>query len=332
MTKITRRNLITGAPALMAASSLPLSAAFAQESAADYPSRDVKFICAFPAGSGADVYVRYFAERMRASFKRTIVVENRAGANGNIATTYVARAKPDGYTIYVHAPSALAANMHLFKNPPVDAAKEIVIAATINRQPFMLTVHANSPAKTLPELVALLKQKGDKASYGTTAPTSKVAAAWFNKVYGIKPVEVSYKTAGDSMNDMASGAIDYVMHDPVHAVGNSTNGSLRMLGVTTKTRMKALPDLPSLHELGVTDLDVPGWWAAMVPVGTPQAIVEKLNQMWKPVIDGEETRAFMAKFGADTMSLTTAEAKAAFEKDVKAWGEYIKLANIEPQG
>jgi len=241
MARINRRDLVVGSSAVLGSGGLPLSSAQAQESAADYPSREVKFVCAFPAGSGADVYVRYFAERMRPAFKRTIMVENRAGANGNIATTYVARAKPDGYTIYVHAPSALAANMHLFKNPPVDAAKEIVIAATINRQPFMLTVHASSPVKTVPELVELLMKKGDKASYGTTAPTSKVAGAWFNKVYGLNPVEIAYKTGGDSMNDMQSGAIDYVMHDPVHAVANVANGSLRMLGVTVTPSMRKEP-------------------------------------------------------------------------------------------
>lgn len=332
MTKFTRRTLLTGAPALAAAGALDAIPAFAQESADAYPSREVKFICAFPAGSGADVYVRYFAERMRPVMKRTVVVENRAGANGNIATTYTARAKPDGYTIYVHAPSALAANMHLFKNPPVDIVKELQVAATINRQPFMLTVHADSPVKSVKELVELLRKKGDKASYGTTAPTSKVAAAWFNKVFGIKPVEIAYKTAADTMNDMKSGTLDYCMHDPVHAVANSTNGSLRMLGVTTKGRMKALPDLPSLHEQGVTDLDVPGWWAAIVPKDTPRPIVDKLNKMWREVIDSEETRQFMAKFGADTWSASPDEAQAELAKDVKAWGDYIKLANIPQQG
>jgi len=332
MSIITRRNLLAGAPALAAASALPSMNALAQESADAYPSREIKFICAFPAGSGADVYVRYFAERMRPVMKRNIIVENRAGANGNIATTYSARAKPDGYTIFVHAPSTLAANMHLFKNPPVDVAKELVVAATINRQPFMLTVHANSPVKTVQDLVEQMRKKGDKASYGTTATTSKVAGAWFNKVFGLKAVEIPYKTGADTMNDMQSGAIDYVMHDPVHAVANSGNGSLRMLGVTTKTRMKSLPNLPSLHELGVTDLDVPGWWAAMVPADTPKPIVNKLNQMWREVIDSEETRQFMAKFGADTWSATPEEAQAELVKDVKAWGEYVKLANIEPQG
>ncbi len=306
-------------------------AAHAQDADPNYPSRDIKFICAFPAGSGADVYVRYFAERMRPIMKRTIVVENRAGANGNIATTYVARAKPDGYTIYVHAPSSLAASMHLFKKPAVDVVKEIQIVATINRQAFMLTVHANSPVKTVADLVDLLKKKGDKASYGTAATSAKVSGAWFNKVFGVTPVEVPYRTAADSMNDMASGAIDFVMHDPVHAIASATNGSLRLLGVTTKDRMKAMPELPSLAELGVTGLDVPGWWAAMVPMGTPKPIVDRLHVMWREMVDTEETRAFMAKFGADTWSISPEDAQAAMAKQVEDWRDYIKLANIEPQ-
>ena len=143
MTDISRRDLLAGVPALAAASVLPAGQTFAQESADAYPSREIKFICAFPAGSGADVYVRYFAERMRPVMKRTIVVENRAGANGNIATTYTARAKPDGYTVYVHAPSALAANMHLFKSPPVDVVKELQIAG--NHQPS--AIHADGTFK-----------------------------------------------------------------------------------------------------------------------------------------------------------------------------------------
>ncbi|MBM3609878.1 MAG: hypothetical protein FJX29_15780, partial [Alphaproteobacteria bacterium] len=127
MSDITRRSLLAGTPAVLAAGLLPNGTALAQESASNYPSREIKFICAFPAGSGADVYVRWFADRMRPIMKRNIIVENRAGANGNIATTYTARARPDGYTIYVHAPSALAANMHLFRKPPVDVAKEIQV-------------------------------------------------------------------------------------------------------------------------------------------------------------------------------------------------------------
>ena len=138
-----------------------------------YPSQDIRFICGFPAGSGADVLVRYFAEKVRPLANRTIIVENKVGAAGNIAAVYTARAKPDGYTVYVHAASAIAANMHLFKKPPIDATKDLQIAAGVNKQPFMVVVTANSPYKTLAELTAAMKAKGDKASYAQSTPAAR---------------------------------------------------------------------------------------------------------------------------------------------------------------
>ncbi|MGE3248190.1 MAG: Bug family tripartite tricarboxylate transporter substrate binding protein, partial [Beijerinckiaceae bacterium] len=123
--------------AVLASAAIGLSAsAVRAEDAASYPSKNVKFVCAFPAGSGADVFVRFFAKQLEPIMKKTIIVENRAGASGNLATRYTAKAKPDGYTIYVHAPSALAANMHLFKNPAVDVRMELLVAATIGKLPF----------------------------------------------------------------------------------------------------------------------------------------------------------------------------------------------------
>ena len=126
--------------------------------------------------------VRYFAEKLRPIANRTVIVENKAGAGGNIATEYVARSKPDGYTIFVHAATAVAANQHLFKKPPVDAAKAIQIAATINRQPFMLVVDAKSPYKTVAELTAAMKKKGDKATYATAAPTGIIMGEIYKNV------------------------------------------------------------------------------------------------------------------------------------------------------
>lgn len=325
--KLTRRAILAGAASVAIA-----PAVSAQESADAYPSKDVKFVCAFPAGSGADVYVRYYAEKMRPIMKRTVVVENRVGANGNIATTYTARAKPDGYTIYIHAPSSLAANMHLFKRPPVDVVKEIQIVAGLNRQPFMLTVGVDRPWKTLDEVVAAMKAKGEKASFATNNPTARVSSAWFKKHFDLKAVEVQYRTGAETLNDMKTGVIDYAFHDPVTAVANANAGRLRIIAVTTKDRMKSLPDVPSLNELGVKDYDVPGWWGAMVPAGTPKAIVDKLNKMFNQVTDTEETRKFFGKFGADTLILTPEEAQKMLAEDVKAWGGFVKLANIEPQG
>ena len=330
MRRFSRRNFLIGAPAIISSGGLSMTSACAQESVEAYPSRDVKFICAFPAGSGADVFVRFFAERMRLVMKRNIFVENRAGAIGNLATTFAAHSKPDGYTMYVHAPSALAANMHLFKNPPVDVEKEVEVVATICKMAFMLTVHKKSPVNTVAELVELLRKKGDKASYGTTAPPGKVAGAWFNKAFGVKPVEISYRTGVDTMNDMADGIVDFVVHDPIHAV--SYEHSLKILAITNKERLNVLPDLPTLHELGAPNLNAPSWWGAIVPVGMPRPLVAKINRMWREAVGTEEMRLFLAKFGADTLSLSPEVAQKQLVQEVKDWAEYVKMANIEPMG
>ena len=311
---------------------LAATGAAAQEKPEAFPSREVRFVCAFPAGSGADVYVRYFAERMRPIFKQTVIVENRAGANGAIATEYVVRSKPDGYVVYVHAPSSLAANMHLLEKPPSDIRTTLQVVTALNQQPFMLTVATTLPWKTTDELVAAMKAKGDKASYATTAPTGKVAGFLFKDHYKLGAVEVAYRTGPDTLNDMASGRIDYAMHDPVIAVAQANAGKLRMLAVTTRERVKALPELPSLHEQGATGLDVPGWWAAMVTAATPKPIVDRLHQMFVQVVETEETRKFFAQFGADAITSTPAAGQKRMIEDVDAWGRNIEKAKIPKQG
>jgi tripartite-type tricarboxylate transporter receptor subunit TctC len=161
---------------------LALAPAFTN--AQTYPAQDLHFICAYPAGSGADIFVRFYAEKLRAVVGRPIIVENKPGALSNIATEYVARAKPDGHTIYIQGASSIAANMHLFRNPPVDVGNAIAIAAPLNKQPYMLVVDASRPWTNVAELTAYLKQKREKASYATTNPPAKVMGA----IYKARPV------------------------------------------------------------------------------------------------------------------------------------------------
>jgi tripartite-type tricarboxylate transporter receptor subunit TctC len=160
-----------------------------------YPSQDVHFVVGFAAGSGPDTIARFVAEKMRPALGRTIIVENKVGAGGNIATEYVARSKPDGYTIYITGGSALAASGHLYKNPPVNVLTAFDTVATFSVQPVLMVVGPNSPAKTLPELTAILKKKGDKASYGVAFPSARVAGALYNQKAGLKAVEVQYRTS-----------------------------------------------------------------------------------------------------------------------------------------
>src|ERR1044072_6645467 len=244
--------------------------------AQDYPSQDIRLICAFPAGGGADELVRHYEEKLRSIATRAAIVENKAGVGGNSATQYVARADPDGYTIYVHAGSAVAANQSLFKKPPVDVLRDIRVAATINRQPFMLVVDARTPYKTVADLTAAMKQKGDKASYAYAAPTGRIMGELYKTAMGLASVEVNYRTASYSLNEMRSGRIDSGMHEPVFALAQAREGRFRILAVGTGKRLDALPDQPTMTELGVP-MDLTVWWAAMVPAATPKPIVDKIN-------------------------------------------------------
>ena len=297
-----------------------------------YPNQHIHVICAFPPGSGADVLVRYFSEKLRAASGRNIIVENRAGAGGNIAQEYVGRAKPDGYTVFIHAGSAIAANVSLFKTPVFpDVNKAFQMAATINRQPFMMLVDTKSPYKTVAEVTEAMKKKGDKATYGSAAPTGSVMGELYKVATGVKAVEVSYKSAPDGLNDMASGSVDYGMHDPVFALAQQREGRLRILGVSTGKRLDATPDLPTMAEQGVP-MDLTGWWGVIVPQGTPKPIIEQLNKWFVEIVGSADTKAFLNKFGGDPLIETPDQAQARLLKDVESWKKYIEVAKITPQG
>jgi tripartite-type tricarboxylate transporter receptor subunit TctC len=299
--------------------------------AQDYPTQDIRFICGFPAGSGADVLVRYFAEKLRPLAGRPVIVENKVGAAGNIAAEFTARAKPDGYTVHVHAGSAVAANQHLFKRRPFDAVKDLQVAATLNQQPFMVMVPAASPHKTLAELTAAMKQKGDKASYAQSNTSGKVMGDLYKQATGITAVEVPYRTANDSINDFASGRLDYGMMDPVVALSQERAGRLRSLAVSTPRRMQAVPELPTMTEAGTPGVEMMGWFAAMVPSATPRPVVDRLNKWLNEILATEETRKFLNQFGGDPYISTPEEGQARMVKEVKDWEHYIKIAKIEPQ-
>jgi tripartite-type tricarboxylate transporter receptor subunit TctC len=302
-------------PAVLAAALWPAGAG-----AQDYPNQDVRFLCAFPAGSGADVIVRYFAEKLRPLVKRTVVVENKPGAGGNIAAEAMVRSKPDGHTIFIHAGNTVAGNMHLIKKPPFDAAKAVQVAATINKQAFMLAVEAKRPWKSVTELTAYLKEKGDKASYAVSANSGKIMGAIYKERAGLQAVEVHYRMAQDSLNDMASGKIDYALQDPVFALSQHREGRLRVLAVASAERLKSNPEFPSMTELGVP-MDLVGWFAAMVPSATPKPIVAQINKWFSEVVASAETQTFLKNYGGDPWIATPEEGQARLVRDIELWGD-----------
>jgi tripartite-type tricarboxylate transporter receptor subunit TctC len=296
-----------------------------------YPSKDIRLVSAFPPGSGADVLVRYFAERLKPLTGRKVLVENKSGAGGNIATQYVAKAKPDGYTIFLHAGNTLASNYHLIRKNPVDARKQIQVAATINRQAFMLVVDASKPWKNLAELTAYLKQKGEKGTYGTAANSGIIMCAMYKQLAGLKSVEVNYKMAHDTLNDMATGSVDFACHDPVFALSQQREGRLRILAVASGERLHAAPEIPTMTEQGYK-MDLVGWFAAMVPSATPRPIVNQIHTWFSKIHAEPETAKFLTNFGGDPWNATPDEGQVRLLQDIKDWEEYVRVAKLKPQG
>jgi tripartite-type tricarboxylate transporter receptor subunit TctC len=322
---VSRRHLIQGAGTLALLPALG-EAAFAQ----DYPSQDIRMIVGFPAGSGADIFVRYFAEKLRPLAGRTIIVENKVGANSNVATEFVARSKPDGHVLYPFAGTTVAASMHLFKNPPVDVGKALKVAATTSNLAFMLVVDAKSPYKTVDELTAAMKPKGDKASFATAANPGRIMAAIYKNTAGLQAVEVQYRSAPDSLNEMSSGRLDYGLHDPIFALAQQREGRLRILAVSTAKRLLSQPDIPTMTESGIP-MDLSLWWGVMIPSATPKPITDKINQWFGQIVGTEETRKFLADAGADPMINTPERATEMFQTAIKEWGEYVRIAQIPQQ-
>ena len=300
--------------------------------AQDYPSQDIRFICGFPAGSGADVLVRYFAEKLRPIAGRTVIVENKVGAAGNIAAEFTARAKPDGHTVHVHAGCAVAANQHLFKRRPFDAVKDLQVVATLNQQPFMVMVPANSPYKTLAELTEAMKQKGDKASYAQSNTTGKVMGELYKQATGITAVEVPYRTANDSLNDFASGRLDYGMMDPVFALSAGARGPpahARGLDAAAHAGGARAADHDRSRHARRRDDGLVRRHGAVgdAAAGGRQAEQVVQRDRWPP----RRPRSSSTSSAAIPTSARRSEGQARWRRTSRTGSSYVKIAKIEPQ-
>jgi tripartite-type tricarboxylate transporter receptor subunit TctC len=323
----------TGKTLLLAAGALALAAALGgagDARAQAYPSQDIRLVVGFPPGSGADVFVRYFAEKLRPLAGRTVIVENKPGAASSIATEYVAKSKPDGHTIYPFAATTVAASMHLFKKPRVDVGKALRAVASTSNLAFMLVVGANSPYKTVAELTTAMKEKGSAANYAVSATPGRIMGAIYKNKAGLSATEVQYRTAPDSLNELENGRMDYGLHDPVFALAQVRAGRLRVLAVSTAQRLGAARDIPTMTESSIP-MDLSLWWGVMVPAATPDPIVNKINQWFTDIVKMPETKKLLNDSGADPMIRTPEQAQRMFLAAIKEWGEYVRVAKIQPQ-
>ncbi len=321
----SRRDLLrlaAAAPAL----SLTSGSAFAQ---ADYPNKNITAICMFPAGTGADVFVRFYGDQLQKRLGKPVIVENKVGAFGLIATQQVAQARPDGYTIYI-APgsSVLAAAPHLYNTVPYDSIKDFQSVTSLAKLTFFLTVAADSPYKTVADLTAALKAKGDKASYGSTANTGLVSSELYKASFGLQTVEVKYRDAATALNDLIGHQVEFIHFDPVAVLEYAKAGRVRILATASAERMASVPDVPSAKEVGISG-DIVAWWSVHVPAKTPMAIVDKLESAFNAIVASDEAKKFLANQGSDSFPGNRKVIDDLLARDLKAWGDYVRIAKIQ---
>ena len=295
----------------------------------DYPAREIRSICNFAPGSGADIIVRYYSEQLARLAGKPVVVENRPGAQGSVASAFVAKSAPDGYTIHITpASSTLASAPHIWKQLPFDPLKDFATVTTINSLSFVVAVDAAKPIKSIQELLNSLKQKPDHGFYGTQSNSGQIAAELIKASTGLQTTYVPFKVTGDAFTALLAGSIDFMSVDATWA---RSQPKVRILAVTATRRATALPDVPTLAEAGVPGVDVAPWWGVVVPAGTPRPIIEKLSGWFNQIVASEETRQFHARFAIDPMPGTPESMAALLKTEIERWGGFVKLAKIQPQ-
>ncbi|MDF2114544.1 tripartite tricarboxylate transporter substrate binding protein [Roseiarcaceae bacterium H3SJ34-1] len=296
-----------------------------------FPDRPIKLVVSSAAGGGADLLVRFIAAKMQPLAGQPVVVENKPGANGNIANDYVANAKPDGYTVLFAASSAIIANRYVMKDVTYDAMKDFEPVGSVFRVGMVLTVPPNSPYKTVADLVSALKTKQSKILYGVPTTSVLGGSALFKIATGTNGEAVNYKSMLDASRDVSSGDIDYSFLDTTLGVAQERAGRLKVLAATTPTRLEAAPNVPTMKEAGIKDYEYINFWGVWLPAKTPSAIAQRLNGWLGEVIKSPEGKKFIADNAGEIWLSTPQELRAQMIEHDKLWQRIVKDSGITPQ-
>jgi tripartite-type tricarboxylate transporter receptor subunit TctC len=297
-----------------------------------YPARELRVVVGLPAGSGGDVVARFYADKLSQVAGKPVIVENKPGMILSIGADYVAKSKPDGYTVLITSvTSSHAANLYNFKKLPYDPVKDFAPVATLQKSYFILMVRPESPWKTVADLTAAMKTKGAKASYGYGSPPALASSELYKARAGLQAVGIPYRTSMASLPEMFSGELDFQFIDATQGTPLLSSGKLRGLAVTSGQRVPGV-DMPTMAEAaGIPEFDIAPVWGVFVPANTPQPIVAQLETWFGQIGKMEATRVFLANTNGAPFA---GDAKALAEflpKEIKKWEELSRLAKIVPQ-
>jgi tripartite-type tricarboxylate transporter receptor subunit TctC len=299
--------------------------------AQSYPSKPITFIVPFAAGSATDQLARALGQSITVETKQAVVVDNKAGASGMMAAQAAARAAADGYTVLITTNTTHAANEHLYKKLPYDPVKDFAPISGLGKGGQVLVVNAASPYKSVADLLAAARKSPGKLTFGSGSSSSRIAGELFQQMSGTDILHVPYKSNPLAITDLLGGQIDMMITDTSTGVPQIKAGKLHALGVSTAKRLAMLPDVPTISEAGVKGYDMGYWFAAYVPAGTPQPVLQRLNELFANGVKSAAAKAFFETSGGEPFP-TTPDALAKFQaEETKKWGKVIKAAGIEPE-
>ena len=291
-----------------------------------YPTRLITLLCTFPAGSGPDIIARLAAQHLSDRLGQSVVVENRPGAGGNIATEYVARAAPDGYTLLMPV-STNAVNVALYRNLSFDFQRDIVPIAGIAMTAFVLVAASSFPPRDLKELIAYLKAHPGKVNIasGGIGSSPHLCAELLQIETGTKMVHVPYR--GNYLSDLLAGQVELVFNPTAQGLPLIREGKLRAYGVTTSYRIAALPEVPAIGEV-VKGFDAIGWYGLGAPSGTPVEIINKLSEAMNAALREPSVKEKFVQLGVEPMPLSPEGFRQHIAVEVEKWGKVIKTQGI----
>ena len=301
-------------------------------SAAHYPDHPIRLIVGYPPGGGADIMARLLQKQLSLAFKQSVIVENRPGAGQNIADTYVAHADPDGYTLLV-ASSALAVNPSLFPKISQNPQTAYAPIAMFAQSPNLLVVNPKLPVSSVAELIAYEKKKSDGGNFSSSGNggTQHLSGELFKLRAGVKGTHIPYKGSAPSLAAVISGEVDYSFVNIPSAKPLVLEHQLKALAVTSPQRSPLLPDVPTMTQAGVKDMNVAAWYGLLAPAGTPAPIVAKLNAAVNQAVGSDPLKSQLVNLGSDPTVESPAWFRQYLADDEHRWADTIKAAGIRPQ-
>ncbi len=320
---MNRRQILAALPAM----ALPVPA-FAQ----DFPNGPVRGIVPFAAGSATDTVARLFGEKMREVLGQPVVVENRAGANGLIGAEAVARAPADGQTLLFGTNSTNAAANALFRRVPFDMERDFAPVSLLCSVPLLVAVAANSPHRTLADLLAAARARPEGITYASASASQRVSTEMLASMAGVKLLHVPYRASPAAVQDLIAGRVDLFVADQAVILPGVQGGQLRALGVTTKERSAQLPDVPSVAEQGLPDYEIFAWFVLCAPAATPARALERLNAAARHAgADATLRERLGTGMGMTVKTGSPEEARAFMRAETVKWTNAIRAAGIEPE-